>query len=104
MTLLLLSVCAILPLNIALRNETRGWCYAYLIIDLVFLLDIVLSFFMTIPRDEKKEECDNRWEIAKDYLNTWFFIDLLSICPFELFMQSLTGLPLEICVEKTIEE
>ena len=51
-TLLLLFVCAVLPLNMALKNETPKWCIAYYGFDSIFAVDLVLNFFITIPPDE----------------------------------------------------
>ena len=47
-TLLLLFVCAVLPLNMALKNETHNWCVAYYSFDTIFVIDLILNFFITV--------------------------------------------------------
>merc|ERR1719162_245398 len=56
------------------------------IIDGVFFLDMILQFFVMYPkRTSYGTALEHRPEaIAKNYLKTWFTIDLLSIVPFDL--------------------
>ena len=56
---------------------------------------------MTIPKDAKEDECDDRVKIAKAYLTSWFFIDALSILPFDIIMQIAGGMPLAVCPPDT---
>ena len=53
------------------------------ICDVLFLADLVLSFFTTIEDKEKMTEITDRKVIAKEYLKGWFWIDLISIIPFD---------------------
>ena len=86
MTLLLLFVCLILPLHIAFSNTNQGWCITYYSIDMIFLIDLILQFFMTIAECDMKNEVDDRRKIAIAYLKGWFIVDLLSILPFDLLL------------------
>ena len=51
--------------------------------DAFFLLDIIITFNTAYYNDYLKI-VDDRSEIAKNYFQRWFFIDLISIIPFEL--------------------
>ena len=86
MSLLLLFVCAVLPLHIAFTNNDQGWCITYLVIDFFFLVDLILQFFLTIPKTDTRDEVTDRREIALSYLKEWFAIDLLSILPFDFIV------------------
>lgn len=50
-------------------------------IDLIFLKDLILQFFIAVPI--KSGMVRDRKQIAKLYLSCWFWIDLLSILPFD---------------------
>ena len=58
----------------------------YYSIDMIFLIDLILQFFMTIPECDMKNEVDDRRKIAIAYLKGWFIVDLLSILPFDLLL------------------
>ena len=52
-------------------------------IDFIFLLDMILTFFTTITDKNSMLELTDKKAIAKDYIRTWFIIDLVSIFPFD---------------------
>ena len=54
----------------------------------MFLVDIILSFYTSIPECEKHNEITDKRKIATNYLKTWFGIDLLSIMPFHMIFDS----------------
>ena len=56
-----------------------------LFIDAMFLIDIFLSFASAYYTEEY-ELVENRIQIAKNYVCTWFLIDLLAIFPFEILV------------------
>lgn len=87
----MLFVCIILPLHIAFNNEEIYWCYTYNIFDFIFLIDLCIQFFTTIPETEDTNEIVSRSKIAIEYLKSWFAIDLLSIMPFEIIMSIGSG-------------
>jgi len=71
----------------------------------VFIVDMILQFFLMF---HVKTEYGHRLEhrpckIAKHYLRTWFFIDLVSILPFDLlrFIQS-EEKPLSLTIVKMV--
>lgn len=81
---LLLFICLVLPLQIAFHVDTYFWCLAYIIIDSMFFVDLIMNFFTTIPENETTKESDDLKKICMDYLSTWFLIDLFSILPMEM--------------------
>ena len=52
----------------------------------MFGIDIVLTFFTSIPDEEKMQDIVDRKVIAKKYLETWFTIDFVSIIPFDFIV------------------
>ena len=50
-------------------------------IDFIFFLDVIISFYVAYLTD-KFEIVDDRKMIAKNYLNTWFIVDILSSIPY----------------------
>jgi hypothetical protein len=46
---------------------------------------MVLTFFTTITDKHKMLEITDKCTIAKDYMSRWFWIDLISIFPFDDF-------------------
>ena len=51
------------------------------LVDLLYFTDLVLNFFMAFEDADKKLEIRLK-KIAVNYLNTWFFLDLVSCVPF----------------------
>ena len=51
--------------------------------DLIFLMDLVLNFFFAYYDDEYML-VDDRGAIAKNYLRSWFTVDLIAIIPISL--------------------
>lgn len=58
--------------------------------DICFVIDLILNFFITF-RNKKDEVVTNRWLIAKNYIYSFFFIDLLSSVPFGLIFNNLSS-------------
>lgn len=59
------------------------------LVDSVFLADMVLQFFIKIEVETPRgmTYLIRRRDIAKHYMKGWFFLDLLSLIPFELIGQ-----------------
>ena len=85
-TLLLILVCVITPLNLAFdgnaeptveRTVFETW------IDVSFMVDIVIVFNTAYYDDAYKFICDKK-VIARGYLTSWFAIDLISCIPLQL--------------------
>jgi len=58
------------------------------IIDFLFLIDIVLQFFLKVevhrPHRGGFITLRDPWTLRKRYLKTWFFIDVVSIFPYDI--------------------
>lgn len=99
---LLLFVCFVIPLRLSLNMDNKtdengtllkgselddaglnGWEITMYVCDGFFLIDLVASFFTTIEDREKMQEVADMKRIAKDYLSGWFWVDSLSIIPFD---------------------
>ena len=83
---LLLLVCIIVPYRLAFYpdKQSNAWVVLYLAMDFCFFLDIIVTFFTSVPDDSTCTEITDRHEIAKLYLKGWFWIDSISIFPFDL--------------------
>lgn len=58
-----------------------------LIVEYIFVLDFFLNFFQGFRHPETYQNITDLKEIALRYFFGWFFIDLASIFPFQLFFK-----------------
>jgi hypothetical protein len=78
------------PLDIAfpdLTTEYRNYLIFINVVDIIFLIDIFINF-ISAYQDENYQIIDDRKMIAKEYIRSWFFIDVLAILPFDLLIRS----------------
>ncbi len=68
-------------------NDNPAWTAINYIIDAIFFIDIVLCF-CTAFEDENEDLIHDRCVIAKTYLKTWFFVDIISVLPVSEFLQT----------------
>ncbi len=61
-------------------TDSVRWMLAETVIDLVFLVDMVISFYSAYYNGTEALVSERR-EIALGYLKTWFIIDVVSIFP-----------------------
>ena len=52
--------------------------------DVMFLIDIIVTFFTSVNDERSCTEVVDRKQIAVLYLKGWFWIDSISIFPFDL--------------------
>lgn len=101
--LALIFVCFVSPYEVAFMstdgggyNDMGSFDFLFWInrlIDLLFIVDMVLQFFLMYPVRHKYGSflISNQKIIAQHYLKTWFAIDFISVLPFDLiglFLQS----------------
>lgn len=55
--------------------------------DLIFLVDVTLCFFTTYKDDVRQVEITSHKLIAINYIKGWFFVDTLSIFPFDALLE-----------------
>jgi hypothetical protein len=60
-----------------------------MLVRVTFVLDFIFSFFTVIPGNGAKPEISDRKKIAVNYLGGWFFIDFLTIIPFDTILTAL---------------
>jgi hypothetical protein len=83
---LLLFVCVVIPFRIAfVKEQESNWTMCFNIIDGFFLLDMVLTFFTSVSDEQKMTEISDKKVIAKRYFEFWFWVDIVSIFPFDQF-------------------
>jgi len=59
-----------------------GWTFINVFIDLFFVFDLVLNFFIAFY-DEQMHLVDEPREIVRNYLRSWFIVDLAGSIPFD---------------------
>ena len=69
------------------ENRDIGWFISDIVIDFIFILDIVFTFY-TAYYDEDYLLVEDRLLIAKSYLKSWFLIDLLSVLPIDILLRN----------------
>ena len=91
--LLLLSSCIFVPYNISFPPQSavqeKNADLVIYVMDTLFLVDIILTFF-TVIYDNDYQPNDDIKVIFKCYIRGWFFIDVISIFPFDLIMKAST--------------
>lgn len=68
-------------------EEYPTWDLIDIIVDVIFGIDLLMTFFCPFF-DQEGHLISDMWPIAKNYLKFWFWLDLLSIFPFELIMMT----------------
>ena len=63
-------------------HESNFQFYLDLIVDILFLTDVVVNFFKAYVDDTSKIYVVNRCKIVKRYIKTWFCLDFFSSLPF----------------------
>ena len=66
-------------------NQTGFFYYFEIFISFAFFFDLILNFRTAYYENEI--QITEPFSIAKKYLGSWFFVDILSIIPFNLFIQ-----------------
>ena len=81
-SLILIYSCFITPLILCFNFDSATMEASNIIIDLLFLTDMIVIFNTAITNDDF-ETIDDHKSIAFAYLTGWFWIDLVAILPFE---------------------
>ncbi|KAK3257131.1 hypothetical protein CYMTET_33771 [Cymbomonas tetramitiformis] len=92
MLFLTLIYCAFaMPYNISFVPESKSFPLLMLdyITDAVFMLDLVLNF-ITMIKDKHGNLITDPQEVAKKYVQTWFFVDLVATVPMETILKQST--------------
>lgn len=80
---LLVYTALIVPYKVCFEDTTSDSQFVFdLLVDASFLIDITLTFFTAY--EERGVLIVNRTQIAKNYLKSWFVIDVVTTIPFQL--------------------
>ena len=82
---LLVYSCFVIPLQLCFDIENVGFLVINNMIDILFFADIIVIFCTAITTDEF-ETIDDHKEIALQYVQGWFPVDLLAILPLDLIL------------------
>ena len=87
--IILVLVAIILPYRRALADivPSPALMSIWLIIDVVFLADVMLTFCTTFTDSFTNVEVFDHKRIANRYLKGWFVIDLISCIPFDIIIE-----------------
>ena len=75
------------PLGASFLEEEMVWEVVDVFIDIVFLLDIIFTFFSAYY-NSIEELITNRRQICCNYIKSWFILDLISVLPFSYIFNS----------------
>ena len=79
----LIFVCVSVPLRIGFGlHGWRDWIAVDILTDLFFIGDMLVCFLTTF--EFEGERVIKRWDIAINYMKSWFVLDLLSVFPVEI--------------------
>ncbi|CAE7415089.1 Kcnh2 [Symbiodinium sp. CCMP2456] len=87
---LLCYIAVVLPFTLAYLTESGVHGYINVGIDVCFLFDIFLNFRTTYINEAGEEVRSNRL-IAKNYLTSWFSLDLVTALPLEHLVDGVPG-------------
>ena len=75
----------VFPFRLAFLPEIEYWPYVYLdiVTDLVFLANMIITFFM--PVFEDSQLFTKKKDIARKYLRGWFIVDFYCLAPLSFF-------------------
>lgn len=82
--LLILYIAFCVTVTIAFEREsTSPWTAFNLLVVVAFFVDIVVNFLTAVKHENYSTHVAIHSYIAKKYLRTWFFIDVISALPFD---------------------
>jgi hypothetical protein len=86
--MILIFIAVTLPYRLAFSDEDNlTWQIINTTVDISFLIDMVLTFFTAIQNENTGHIITDKRLVAKSYLKSWFFIDLVSIVPLDKILQ-----------------
>ena len=77
-----------MPMHIVFWDQEKFdfWKVFLYACDLFVMFDMILNFFTPITSECGKVEITDKKKIAMNYLKSWFLVDMLSIIPYEVFL------------------
>ena len=86
LTAVLLNSVFITPYTLAFPNtqdDDKSFGYFLNFIDIMFYIDLFATFFKAYQREDFAMEHDLK-NVAVNYIKGWFFLDLISVLPFDV--------------------
>lgn len=73
-----------------IENGGPGWFTLNWIVNIFFICDLVLNFFMAYQESARRGGgwVTDRGRIIRNYVRTWFFIDLLTVIDFQIIARA----------------
>ncbi len=85
---MILGAAVITPLRVTFYEEDElAWVIVESFIDLMFAVDIVITF-CSAYYDKMENLIYDRRQIACNYVSSWFVVDLFSILPLSLVFRN----------------
>jgi len=84
---MLFYVATVMPYTISFIDYGRFsvWYYIDIVVDVFFILDLFINFFYAYYDNDKKLVTNNK-TLAKNYLKSWFIVDLVASFPLSLVL------------------
>lgn len=90
-------VLCFIDFNVNAVEKAEGWKVVEIVVDMFFGIDLIINFFFTYE-DRRGQEVDDLYLIVKNYLCTYFTLNLVACIPggaveavVDLFTQSSSG-------------
>jgi len=85
--LILLFISIAVPFRLAFsESDDDLWIFLYAVMDVIFSIDIILTFFTSYTDGSHREITDLK-NIRNAYLQSWFILDLISILPLDFLLK-----------------
>eukprot|EP01017_Pseudomicrothorax_dubius_P031564 TRINITY_DN4046_c0_g1_i4.p1 TRINITY_DN4046_c0_g1~~TRINITY_DN4046_c0_g1_i4.p1 ORF type:complete len:587 (+),score=55.26 TRINITY_DN4046_c0_g1_i4:51-1811(+) len=84
LAMVILYAATFLPYQLAFHGD-KDHFWTVTLVRALYAFDMVISFFVAYF-DERLLLVINKKKIARNYLKSWFFLDLFTIVPFEFFV------------------
>ena len=85
LVLMLIYVGVVTPFRLSFSvwvDPWSTWFWTEVVVDLLFVLDLVLNFFTAYPDEHSRVLVTDLPTIRRKYLRGWFTIDLVAVLPF----------------------
>jgi len=84
--LVMVYVITVFPVRLGFIDDTLDWAIFDLLVDSIFMFDMVVNT-LTAYEDLNGNLVFHLHKIALNYLQKWFFLDLISSLPFNLILE-----------------
>ena len=68
-----------------------SWFIINRAVDMIFIIDIILQFFLPVPDAATGELIRSHYLLARKYCLTWFWLDFFTVIPFDIMTLTVRG-------------